>query len=95
MVFCSSQQYYFFLKKKGVSKFLTSVNNNLKYLGINALIQIVQVDSKYVLEHQVTIIDCLESNDETLKRETLELLFKMTNVQNITSIVDKLILILK
>jgi AP-4 complex subunit epsilon-1 len=43
----------------------------------------------------VTIIDCLESNDETLKRETLELLFRMTNVSNITSIIDKLLLYLK
>jgi len=78
-----------------VSKFLTSENNNLKYLGINALIQIVSVDPKYVVEHQLTVVDCLESKDETLKRETLELLYKMTNSNNIISIVDKLVFFIK
>lgn len=43
----------------------------------------------------MTILDCLESKDETLKRETLELLFKMTNIQNVTTIVTKLIVFLK
>lgn len=30
----------------------------------------------------MTIVDCLESHDDTLKKETLELLFKMTNENN-------------
>ncbi|CAD8066422.1 unnamed protein product [Paramecium primaurelia] len=78
-----------------VSRFLKSDNNNLKYLGINALTQIVQISQKYVLEHQMTIVDCLESNDDTLKKETLELLFKMTNEQNCEIIIQKLIHFLK
>ena len=43
----------------------------------------------------MTIVDCLESKDETLKRETLELLYKMTNLQNVDFIVDKLIVFLR
>ncbi|CAD8095829.1 unnamed protein product [Paramecium sonneborni] len=78
-----------------VSRFLKSDNNNLKYLGINALTQIVSISQKYVLEHQMTIVDCLESNDDTLKKETLELLFKMTNEQNCEVIIQKLIHFLK
>ena len=52
-------------------------------MGINALILIMQVNPKYAIEHQMVVVDCLESNDETLKRETLELLFKMTNANNL------------
>lgn len=78
-----------------MSKFLTSENNNLKYLGINALIQIVHVNPKYVIDHQVTIVDCLESKDDTLRHETLDLLFKMTNSANIITIIDKLLFFLK
>ncbi|CAD8096428.1 unnamed protein product [Paramecium sonneborni] len=78
-----------------VSRFLKSENNNLKYLGINALTQIVSISQKYVLEHQMTIVDCLESNDDTLKKETLELLYKMTNEQNCEVIIQKLIHFLK
>jgi AP-4 complex subunit epsilon-1 len=43
----------------------------------------------------MTIIDCLESKDDTLKRETLELLYRMTNIQNVTTIMTKLIVFLK
>jgi AP-4 complex subunit epsilon-1 len=82
-----------------VSRFLTSEhhnsNNNLKYLGINALISIVQINPKYALDHQLVVVDCLESRDETLKRETLDLLYKMTNQNNVGVIVEKLIHYLK
>ena len=47
------------------------------------------------MEHQLVIVDCLESTDETLKRETLELLFRITNGGNVDAIVDKLIVHLK
>lgn len=40
-------------------------------------------------------MDCLESNDETLKKETMELLYKMTNIKNVEAIVGRLILFLK
>jgi len=39
----------------------------------------------------MTIVDCIEDPDETLKFKTLELLFRMTNANNVTVIVDKLL----
>jgi len=48
-----------------------------------------------VLQHQLIVVDCLESTDETLKKETLELLFRMTNNVNVKFIVDKMIQNLK
>ena len=47
------------------------------------------------MEHQLTIVDFLESPDDTLKKETLELLFKMTNENNVEVILNKLINFLK
>ena len=55
------------------------------------MISIVSISPKYALEHQMVVVDCLESRDETLKRETLDLLYRMTNPQNIETIVDKLL----
>mmetsp|Transcript_10286 Transcript_10286/g.8840 ORF Transcript_10286/g.8840 Transcript_10286/m.8840 type:complete len:121 (-) Transcript_10286:1768-2130(-) len=81
-----------------LSRFLSTeyqTNNNLKFLGISALIQIVNINPKYAVDHQMVIVDCLESKDETLKRETLDLLFKMTNSNNIEAIVSKLLVHLK
>ncbi len=66
-----------------ISTFLKSSNHNLKYVGIDALSRIVRINSNYANEHQIAVIDCLEDPDETLKRKTLELLFKMTSPNNV------------
>lgn len=115
---------------KHISRFVSSENHNLKYLGIKALAAIVQarrdhrqaerappasisaasgyplqplgapshpspppwqVNQKYALEHQLVVVDCLEDPDETLKRKTLDLLFRMTNASNVVFVVDKLL----
>ncbi|KAJ4457785.1 Adaptor protein complex 4 (AP-4); epsilon subunit; B [Paratrimastix pyriformis] len=74
-----------------ISRFITSDNYNLKYLGITALAQIVQLDPKYIGSHQLEVLDCLEDNDETLKRKTLDLLFRISNPSNVQLVTDKLL----
>ena len=64
-------------------------------MGIVGLIQIVKIDPKYTLDYQNMVIDCLEDTDETLKIRTLDLLYKMTNKQNVEPIVEKLLSYLK
>mmetsp|Transcript_23757 Transcript_23757/g.62092 ORF Transcript_23757/g.62092 Transcript_23757/m.62092 type:complete len:1254 (+) Transcript_23757:47-3808(+) len=74
-----------------IGRFLQGENNNLKYLGITALVEVVQVNPAYAAEHQMVVIDCLDDPDETLKRKTLELLCKMTNPENVVVITEKLV----
>lgn len=47
----------------------------------------MKIDPKYTLNYQTLVVDCLEDTDDTLKVKTLDLLFKMTNKQNVEAIV--------
>lgn len=70
-----------------IANFLKASSHNLRYVGIDALSRIVRINIGYANEHQLAVIDCLEDPDETLKKKTLELLFKMTNPGNIEVLV--------
>jgi AP-4 complex subunit epsilon-1 len=78
-----------------ISRFLTSESPNLRCAGINGLGLIIQINSDYVLSHQQVIVDCLEENDETLKKNTFDLLYKMTTIDNVEIIIDKMMKYLK
>nr|XP_020514600.1 AP-4 complex subunit epsilon-1 isoform X1 [Labrus bergylta] len=76
---------------KCIGNFVLSQKINLKYLGLKALTYVVQQDPRLALQHQMTIIECLDHPDLIIKRETLELLFRITNAQNVTVIVEKML----
>ncbi|XP_053933452.1 AP-4 complex subunit epsilon-1 isoform X2 [Cuculus canorus] len=80
---------------KCIGKFVLSPKINLKYLGIKALTYVVQQDPNLVLQQQMTIIECLDHPDPIIKRETLELLYRITNGQNVVVIVQKMLDYLK
>lgn len=74
-----------------ISRFIRSETHNLKYIGIKGLAAIVKDHPRFAADHQLAVIDCLEDPDETLKRKTLDLLFRMTNSVNVEFIVEKLL----
>ncbi|XP_057692318.1 AP-4 complex subunit epsilon-1 isoform X2 [Corythoichthys intestinalis] len=76
---------------KCIGNFILSPKINLKYIGLKALTYVVQQDPKMALQHQMTIIECLDHPDLIIKRETLELLFRITNGKNVTVIVEKML----
>ncbi|KAM6202876.1 AP-4 complex subunit epsilon-1 [Rhynchocyon petersi] len=76
---------------KCIGKFVLSPKINLKYLGLKALTYVIQQDPSLALQHQMTIIECLDHPDPIIKRETLELLYRITNAQNVTVIVQKML----
>lgn len=74
-----------------VSNFLRSSSHNLKYIGIDSLAAVVAINPKYAQEQQMAVIDCLEDPDESLKKKTLELLYKMTKPSNVEVIVERML----
>ena len=83
------------LASNTISRFLISESPNLRCTGINGLALIIQINPNYVMNRQQCIVDCLEENDETLKKNTFEILYKMTNLKNVEVIVDKMMNYLK
>eukprot|EP01064_Diplonema_japonicum_P023688 TRINITY_DN3409_c0_g1_i3.p1 TRINITY_DN3409_c0_g1~~TRINITY_DN3409_c0_g1_i3.p1 ORF type:complete len:761 (+),score=251.07 TRINITY_DN3409_c0_g1_i3:90-2372(+) len=73
-----------------ISKFLSSPNPNLKYLGITSLSRIVLINPIYAKEHRDVVMGCLEDHDGTIKRKTLDLLYAMTNQDSVEVIVARL-----
>ena len=74
-----------------ISRFLSSRSQNLRYLGVTGLASIVERHPKYAADHQLAVIECLEDQDETLLRKTLDLLFRMTNPVNVEFITERLL----
>eukprot|EP01130_Rhizamoeba_saxonica_P016183 TRINITY_DN7431_c0_g1_i2.p1 TRINITY_DN7431_c0_g1~~TRINITY_DN7431_c0_g1_i2.p1 ORF type:complete len:799 (+),score=181.72 TRINITY_DN7431_c0_g1_i2:900-3296(+) len=74
-----------------VSQFLASEDPNLKYLGLKALGKIVKIIPSFANKHQMQVIECLNDTDETIQRNTLNLLFQMTNTNNVIVVADRLI----
>ncbi|XP_024996813.1 AP-4 complex subunit epsilon-like isoform X2 [Cynara cardunculus var. scolymus] len=74
-----------------IAKFLKSDSHNLKYMGIDALGRLIRLSPEIAEQHQLAVIDCLEDPDDTLKRKTFELLYKMTKSSNVEVIVDRMI----
>ena len=70
-----------------VARFMASESHNYKYMGVTCLSQLVS----YANEHQMLVVECLEDSDDTLRRRTIELLTQMTNVNNVTVVVERML----
>jgi AP-1 complex subunit gamma-1 len=55
------------------------------------LIQVVDIDYNAVQRQKQTIIECLTSHDLVIKKQALDLIYKITNGTNVKSIVKELI----
>ena len=74
-----------------VARFLRAKSNNLKYVGIDALCDVVAVSPNVAVQHQWAVIECLEDADETLRRKTLDLLFAMCGPHNVEVIAGRML----
>ncbi|XP_028397064.1 AP-4 complex subunit epsilon-like [Dendronephthya gigantea] len=81
------------LAAKKTTLFLTSVSSNLKCIGITAMTALVEVNRSYAGDKklQEVIIKCLDDDDRTIGKKILELLYKITNSENVCVICERLL----
>ncbi|KAI5950720.1 APL4 [Candida jiufengensis] len=74
------------LKILGVNilgKFLSTKDNNTRYVALDTLLSIVNIEPLAVQRHRATIVSCLTDGDISIRRRALELAFGIINEQNI------------
>ena len=74
-----------------LGRFLMNRENNVRFVALQQLQAVVDIDYNAVQRHKQTITDCLKDHDLVIKKKALDLLFKITNQSNVKSIVKELI----
>lgn len=59
-------------------------------MALNQLKKVVDIDYSAVQRHKNTITDCLKDPDLQIKKQALDLIYKITNSTNVKSIVKEL-----
>ncbi|KCV70958.1 hypothetical protein H696_01905 [Fonticula alba] len=80
---------------EALGRFLNSSNHNLKHLGIASLAELARADPSFAHPHQVAVLECLESGDQTLAKRSLALLARVSNVNNVEVVVARMIRFLR
>lgn len=74
-----------------LGRFLMNRENNVRFVALQSLQSVVDIDYNAVQRHKQTITDCLKDHDLVIKKKALDLLFKITNGQNVKSITKELL----
>lgn len=86
------------LKVLGVNmlgKFLSTKDNNTRYVALDALLTVINIEPMAVQRHRQTIVSCLSDGDISIRRRALELSFAILNDQNIRVLVREILTFLE
>ena len=74
-----------------LGRFLVNKENNIRFIALKNLYQVVNVDYNAVQRHKTTILGCLKDQDLVIKKKALELIYQICKSTNIKSIVKELL----
>lgn len=78
-----------------LGKFLSTKDNNTKYVALNTLMTVVNIEPNAVQRHRAIIVGCLNDGDVSIRRRALELSFAILNETNIRILIKEIINYLK
>jgi len=71
--------------------FVNDADQNLKYLGLVGLLQLMESHPRVVAEHRDVVLSCLADEDVTIRRCSLELIGGMITQRNLMDMVRRLL----
>ncbi|EGD73757.1 hypothetical protein PTSG_05451 [Salpingoeca rosetta] len=71
--------------------FIEDSDQNLKYLGLQAMASVLKIAPKAVLPHRDLVIECLDDDDESIRLRALDLLAGMVTKKTLIDIVRRLL----
>lgn len=74
-----------------LGKFLSSKDNNTRYVALDTLLTVVPHEPVAVQRHRQTIVACLNDGDISIRRRALELSFAILNENNIRVLVREIL----
>eukprot|EP00587_Corethron_hystrix_P001175 CAMPEP_0113321680 /NCGR_PEP_ID=MMETSP0010_2-20120614/15081_1 /TAXON_ID=216773 ORGANISM="Corethron hystrix, Strain 308" /NCGR_SAMPLE_ID=MMETSP0010_2 /ASSEMBLY_ACC=CAM_ASM_000155 /LENGTH=902 /DNA_ID=CAMNT_0000179889 /DNA_START=136 /DNA_END=2845 /DNA_ORIENTATION=- /assembly_acc=CAM_ASM_000155 len=74
-----------------LGKFLTNRDNNIRYVALNSLAQVVREDPAAVGRHRDTIVECLKDPDISIRARALELIYRLVNRDNVEVLMAELL----
>ncbi|EYU29716.1 hypothetical protein MIMGU_mgv1a001222mg [Erythranthe guttata] len=74
-----------------LGRFLSSRDNNSRYVALNMLMRAITLDSQAVQRHRATIVECVKDSDASIRKRALELVYLLVNDSNVKALTKELI----
>jgi AP-1 complex subunit gamma-1 len=74
-----------------LGRFLANRDNNIRYVALNILNKVVNIDSEAVQKHRNTVVECLKDPDISIRKRALELIYALVNESSVKVLVRELL----